>query len=205
MFTIVVAHFATEDDRLTTRRIVSLAAGFAGVIIVIGPDALRDLGVHVAAELASLTAALFYAISGVYGRRFQGEAPAAVSAGLLIMATLWLVPLAALVDRPWTLPVPSAEAILSTMALAVIATAAAYLIYFRVLARAGATNLGLVTFLIPVSAIVLGSAFLGEALEIRHFVGMGGIALGLAAIDGRPQRWLARALKAAKPGASPTK
>jgi drug/metabolite transporter (DMT)-like permease len=105
-----------------------------------------------------------------------------------------MLPLAAIFDRPWTLPTPSGAAIAATLGLAAISTAAAYLIYFRVLARAGATNLLLVTFLIPVSAILLGALFLGETLEPRHFAGMVAIALGLAAIDGRPQRTLMQAL-----------
>jgi drug/metabolite transporter (DMT)-like permease len=197
LFTIVVAHFATSDDKITPARFAGLVAGFIGVLIVIGPDALRDLGVNVLAQLASLLAAMCYAVSGVYGRRFTNLGPAVVSASILLISTAIIVPLAVVVDRPWTLPVPSAVGLAATVALAAISTAAAYLIYFRVLARAGATNLLLVTFLIPVSAILLGALFLGETLEVRHFVGMGAIALGLAAIDGRPQRMLMRAGRAA--------
>jgi drug/metabolite transporter (DMT)-like permease len=193
LFTIIVAHFATTDDKITPARLVGLLFGFVGVLIVIGPDALRDLGINVLAQLAGLLGAICYAVSGVYGRRFNNLGPAAVSASILLISTVIMVPLAAVVDRPWTLPVPSAAAIAATIALAAISTAAAYLIYFRVLARAGATNLLLVTFLIPVSAILLGAVFLGETLAVRHFVGMGAIALGLAAIDGRPQRMLMRA------------
>jgi drug/metabolite transporter (DMT)-like permease len=195
LFTIVVAHFATADDRITPARLAGLLAGFAGVLIVIGPDALRELGVHVLAQFASLLAALCYAVSGVYGRRFRELQPAAVSASILMISTVVMLPLALIFDRPWTLPMPSAAAIAATLGLAAISTAAAYLIYFRILARAGATNLLLVTFLIPVSAILLGAVFLGEVLEPRHFLGMAAIALGLAAIDGRPHRALAEALR----------
>jgi drug/metabolite transporter (DMT)-like permease len=196
LFTIIVAHFATTDDRITPARLAGLAAGFVGVLIVIGPDALRELGVNVLAQLASLLAAICYAVSGVYGRRFRDLLPAVVSASILIVSTIMLLPLAAYADRPWTLPMPSGGALVATLALAAISTAVAYLIYFRVLARAGATNLLLVTFLIPVSAILLGALFLGETLELRHFVGMGAIALGLAAIDGRPQRAFSQLLRA---------
>jgi drug/metabolite transporter (DMT)-like permease len=192
LFTIIVAHFATTDDKITPARVVGLIAGFVGVLIVIGSDALRDLGVNLFAQLAGLLAAICYAVSGVYGRRFTNLAPAVVSASILLISTLIIAPLAIIVDRPWTLPAPSAQADAATVGLAAISTAAAYLIYFRVLARAGATNLLLVTFLIPVSAILLGALFLGETLEIRHFVGMAAIALGLAAIDGRPKQLLAK-------------
>jgi drug/metabolite transporter (DMT)-like permease len=198
LFTIVVAHFATSDDRITPARLVGLLAGLAGVLIVIGVDVLRELGVHVAAQFASLLAALCYAAAGVYGRRLRGHPPAVLGAGMLLISTLIMLPLAAYVDRPWMLSKPSTDAMAATLALAAVSTAAAYLIYFRILARAGATNILLVTFLIPVSAILLGAVFLGETLEPRHLFGMGAIALGLAAIDGRPQRWLSRLLGAAQ-------
>jgi drug/metabolite transporter (DMT)-like permease len=198
LFTIVVAHFATTDDKLTPARLAGLVAGLIGVTIVIGTDALRELGVNVLAQIASLFAAVCYAVSGVYGRRFKALAPAVVSASILLVSTMVLLPLAAYADRPWLLPSPSRAALAATFALASISTALAYLIYFRVLGRAGATNILLVTFLIPVSAILLGAVFLGETLEMRHFAGMGAIALGLAAIDGRPGRALMRMLARAR-------
>lgn len=197
LFAIVVAHFATTDDRITPARLVGLCAGFIGVLIVIGLDALRELGVHVLAQLASLMAAFCYAAAGVYGRRFRGQPPAVISASMLIVSTLVILPLSALAERPWELPMPSWPALAATFAIAAISTAAAFIIYFRILARAGATNILLVTFLIPVSAILLGALFLGETLELRQLAGMAAIAIGLAAIDGRPQRALMRAFGAA--------
>jgi drug/metabolite transporter (DMT)-like permease len=197
LFTIIVAHLATSDDRITPARLVGLLAGFAGVLIVIGGDALRELGVDVAAQFASLLAALCYAGAGVYGRRLRAHPPAVLSAGMLLISTLIMLPLSAYVDRAWMLPMPSGAAMAATFALAAVSTAAAYLIYFRILARAGATNILLVTFLIPVSAILLGVVFLGETLEPRHLLGMGVIAIGLAAIDGRSQRLLLRLFGAA--------
>ena len=104
------------------------------------------------------------------------------------MSSLMLAPLMLVVDRPWTLTPPSAAAWAALMGTAILSTALGYLIYFRVLARAGATNVLLVTFLIPVSAILLGTLILGEQLAVRHIVGMAAIALGLAAIDGRVMR-----------------
>jgi drug/metabolite transporter (DMT)-like permease len=201
LFTVIVAHLATADDKLTRGRAVGLISGFAGVVIMIGPDLLRQIGADVVAQLAMLVASLFYAISGVYGRRFAGEPPVTVAAGQMISAALMLLPLMLIVDRPWTLPVPSFAALGSIVALAVFSTALGYLIYFRVLARAGATNLLLVTFLIPVSAILLGVGVLGETLEPRQLAGMLVIGLGLAAIDGRPARWLGQAWRARTSGA----
>jgi drug/metabolite transporter (DMT)-like permease len=97
-----------------------------------------------------------------------------------------------LLDRPWTLPEPSMTTVAAVVALALLSTALAYVIFFRILGNAGATAISLVTFLIPVSAILLGTLILGEQLAARHIAGMIAIALGLAAIDGRPLAWLYR-------------
>jgi drug/metabolite transporter (DMT)-like permease len=194
LFTVVVAHLATQDDKLNPARVAGLLIGFAGVVVMLGPDLLGDLGRNVLAQLACLTAAFLYALSGVYGRRFRMLPPMIVSAAQMSIASAILLPIVAVVDRPWTLAPPSLPSIAAMIALAALSTALAYLIYYRVLARAGATNLLLVTFLIPVSAILLGTLVLGESIEPRQFAGMAGIALGLACIDGRPLRWITRAL-----------
>src|SRR5205823_2771755 len=125
------------------------------------------------------------AIAGVYGRRFRGEPALRVATGQLLTSSIILAPLALVFDKPWTIVLPSAPASAALVALASLSTALGYLIYFRLLARVGATNVLLVTFLIPVSAILLGSLVLGEQLATRHIVGMAAIAIGLAAIDGR--------------------
>jgi drug/metabolite transporter (DMT)-like permease len=192
LFTVLVAHVATADEKLNPGRVAGLSFGFAGVVTMIGPDMLRDIGSNVAAQLACLLAALSYGFAGVYGRRFRGEPPLRVAAGQLTASTVLLMPVVMLIDRPWTLPAPSAAALGALIALALLSTALAYVIYFRILGRAGATNVLLVTFLIPVSAILLGTLILGEQLAARHMAGMIAIAIGLAAIDGRPAKWAYR-------------
>jgi drug/metabolite transporter (DMT)-like permease len=192
LFTVLVAHVATADEKLTAPRLAGLAAGFAGVVVMIGPDVLRDLGANALAQLACLLAAISYAFAGVYGRRFRGEPALRVAAGQLTASSVILALPVVLIDRPWMLSAPSSKAIMALVALAALSTALGYLIYFRLLARAGATNVLLVTFLIPVSAILLGTLVLGEQLATRHFAGMAAIALGLAAIDGRAAKLLAR-------------
>jgi drug/metabolite transporter (DMT)-like permease len=188
LFTVLVAHWWTKDEKLTAGRLAGVVIGFAGVSVMMAGPALWSFGVDVAAEVAMLTAAVFYAVSGVYGRRFKamGIEPLATAAGMLTASSIMLLPVMLIVDRPWTLPAPSAATVFAILGLALLATALAFIIYFRVLAVAGATNLLLVTFLIPVSAIVFGAAFLGERLEPKHFYGMALIGVGLAAIDGRP-------------------
>lgn len=192
LFTVLVAHVATADEKLDAPRLAGVVAGLAGVVVMIGPSVLDDIGANVAAQLACLAAAFSYALAGVYGRRFRGEPAPAVAAGQLVASTAILAPVAFVLDRPWTLAAPSFTALGALVALAALSTALGYLLYFRILARAGATNLLLVTFLIPVSAILLGTLILGEQLAARHAAGMLAIALGLALIDGRPLKLLGR-------------
>lgn len=187
LFGVVVAHFLTEDEKLTGGRLVGVLIGIAGVAVMVGGAALQSLGAHLLAQLACLGAGLGYAFAGVFGRRFRamGIAPLATALGQVTASTLLLLPVALLLERPWLLAPPPATALAAVGALALLSTALAYLLYFRLLATAGATNIMLVTFLVPVSAILLSVLVLGEVLEARQLGGMALIALGLAAIDGR--------------------
>lgn len=187
MFAVLVAHFATADEKITGPKLIGIFASFAGVVVLIGGDALAGLEVAVLGQMAIVLASFAYAVSGVYGRRFQkiGLSPLATSTGQLIMSTIILVPMALLIDEPWTLPMPGADTVLAVIALAALSTALAYVIFFRILATAGATNLMLVTFLIPVSALTLGIFILNETLLLRQAAGLLCIGTGLAAIDGR--------------------
>jgi drug/metabolite transporter (DMT)-like permease len=189
LFTVLIAHFVTKDERFTPGRVVGVLIGFAGVVVMIGPDLLHDFGKDVIAQIVMLLVGIFYAISGIYGRRFSNLPPVITASGQMTTASLMLLPLVLLFDRPWILAPPSSTAIGAVLGLGSLCTAAAYLIFFRILRRAGATNLMLVTLMIPVSAILLGVLFLNETLEARHIAGMLIIAAGLAAIDGRVWRW----------------
>ncbi len=185
--TVMVAHWLTADEKLTAARLAGVLAGLAGVAVMIGPDALDGLGANVAAQLAVVGAAVSYAFAGVYGRRFKrlGVTPIATAAGQVTASTLILLPIALVVDQPWRLPVPGWPVWGAVIGVATVSTAFGYWLYFRILATAGATNLLLVTFLMPVTAVLLGTALLGEQLAPRHGLGMALIGLGLAAIDGR--------------------
>ena len=190
IFTVIVAHALTQDEKLTGARLAGVVTGFVGVVIMVGGEALVGLGTDVLAQLAVLGAALSYAFAGVFGRRFKamGVSPLQTATGQVTASAVLLLPVMLLVDQPWSLPVPSGATIAAVLALALLSTALAYILYFRILATAGATNLLLVTFLIPVTAILLGLTILGEHLAAKHVVGMVLIGLGLAAIDGRPWR-----------------
>jgi drug/metabolite transporter (DMT)-like permease len=191
LFTVLIAHVATEDEKISANRLVGVLVCFAGVAALIGPDALAGAGSNVLAQLSCIAAAICYGCSGVYGRRMRamGLPPLVASTGMVTASTVLLIPIALFVDRPWTLDVPGLAAWGAVFGMAMLSTVLAYFLYFRILASAGATNLMLVTFLIPVSAILLGVLVLGEQLEPQHLAGMALIGAGLAAIDGRLLKW----------------
>jgi len=199
LFGVIVAHGFTRDERATGAKLAGVLVGFAGAVLMIGPAALNHLGIDILAQLACLAGALTYALAGVFGRRFKamGIAPLATATGQLTASMAMLAPVALLVERPWTLAIPGLSVWAAVLGLATFSTALGYIFYFRILAGAGATNLLLVTFLIPVSAILLGWLFLGEMLAPRHLGGMALIGLGLVAIDGR----LLRAWRRPEPAA----
>ena len=186
LFTVVFAHWLTRDERVTPARLMGVVCGLLGVLVMIGPRALDRFGLEVLAQLAVVGAAISYAFAGVFGRRFAATPPLITAAGQLSASALMLAPLVLVVDRPMSLAAPAMATWGAVFGLSVLSTAVAYVIYFRILARAGAINLLLVTFLVPVSALLLAITILGEALEPRQVTGMILIGLGLAAIDGRP-------------------
>jgi drug/metabolite transporter (DMT)-like permease len=193
MFTVLAAHWLTANEKLTFAKAAGVVVGFVGVAVLIGPSALAGLGSEdLVGEVACLLAALSYAFAGIYGRRFRGPNPIKVATGQITGSTLVLVPLVALVDHPWTLPMPSTETWGAMLGIAVLCTVVAYVLYFRILAAAGATNLLLVTFLLPVSALLLGWLVLEESIAPRAFAGMALIGVGLACIDGRLLRLISQ-------------
>lgn len=187
LFGVVVAHLLTKDEKMTGSRLAGTLTGLAGVALMIGPAAFSGLGSNVLAQLAVLGAAFSYSLAGVFGRRFRawGVSPLVTACGQICASTLLMAPVALVFDRPWELAPPGMATWLAVAGIAFVSTALAYVIFFRILAVAGATNLMLVTFLIPVSAILLGWLFLGERLEPKHFAGMATIVAGLLLIDGR--------------------
>ena len=184
---VVVAHFLTHDERMSPRKIAEVLLGFGGVATMIGPALLSNLGSAGIAELACVTASLSYALAAVWARRFrrQGFSPLSVTTGQLTAGALMMLPMSMFIDRPWTHAFPPLSAWAAIAALALFCTALGYVLYFRLIATSGATNALLVTLLVPPVAIALGALFLNETLAPEDFIGLGLIALGLAAIDGR--------------------
>lgn len=190
LFAALFAH-ALAGERLTVHRLAGIVIGMAGVVVMMGPDVLADgLGGDVLAQLACLGGAMSYGFAVLYGRRFTalGIGPPVAAAGQLAVSAVIVLPLALLVDRPWTLPMPGLEIWGALLALALVSTALAYVIYFRLISGAGAVNASLVTLLVPVSALVLGTLALGEVFTLGQAAGMAVILFGLVVTDGRVLR-----------------
>jgi len=188
---VIVAGLLLSDERINRWKLIGTLLGFSGVAVMMGGSLLGNSSsggsATLLAQLAILGAALSYAFAGTWGRRFRGyRVPMTViAAGQLTTSTLVMVPLALVFEKPLEGALPSAGVISAMLVLAILCTAVAYLLYFRVLSSSGAVNISLVTLLIPVSAIILGTVFLDERLGIEHALGMLLIALGMSLVDGR--------------------
>lgn len=192
LFTVLLAPMLTADERLTLPRLTGVLVGLAGIAIMVGPGLLVDAGGATLAKLAILGASIACALGSIWGRRCRDIPPAVTTAGQLIVATVVIAPLALFVDRPWTLSPPSARALGAVVALGLLSTTVGYLLFFVLLARTGASNVSLVTLLVPPTALLLGALFLGEIVDERSLLGLALIAIGLAVIDSRVAPWLLR-------------
>ena len=184
-FTVLTANFLTSDEKLSWNRLLGALIGLSGVAAMMGSDMLAAQTGSLLPQLAIIGAAISYAFASVFGRRFSQTPPLVTAAGQTAASTVILLPLMLVIDMPWRLAAPPLSAWLAIAGLAFLCTSLAYILYFTILIRAGATNIVLVTFLVPVSAILLGMTFLSESLDSHHVIGMATIALGLALIDGR--------------------
>jgi len=188
VLTVLALRAAGLSGPFTWNKWVGVLLGFAGVVVLAGPDAL--VGSNLWGDLACLGAAGCYALGAPVMARLRHLPPSGVAAGQLISSTLILVPAAALVDRPWALPAPSLRAWGALVGLALLSTALAYAVYFRLVARAGPANAMLVTYMVPLTALALGNLVLREPITLNALLGAGVILAGLALLDGRwlPQR-----------------
>lgn len=194
IFSVLVAALMLHDEKPGLGKFIGVGFGFIGTVLMIGPQALEGIGDDVLGQLAILGASLSYALSAAFGRRFNGLGlnPLVSAAGMLTVSSALLLPLALILGSASDVLKIHSHTVLALLSLAILSTALAYQIYFRVLASSGATNILLVTFLIPVSAVLLGYVFLQESLRWEHFAGMALIGLGLLAIDGRLLRQLGK-------------
>lgn len=191
---VLVAHLFTRDERATPGRIAGVLVGFAGVAVMVGGGQPGASGSAALAQIACVLATLFYALASIVGRRMgdSGLSAMQIATGQVAAAALLMIPVVLATETPWNGPMPGPDIWAAALALSVISTSLAYVLYFRLVASAGASNSLLITFLIPVTAILLGVAFLGEQMTGRQLTGMALVALGLGVLDGRVLGWMRR-------------
>jgi len=185
VWAVLVAQVLTTDEKITPAKLIGCGLGLAGMVLLIGPSALGLADSPLWAMLAVVGAAISYGFAATFGKRFKNISPRVTATGQLTASTLIMLPLAFIVDRPWTLPLPPTDVIVAMLALTLVSTAFAYVVFFRILSVAGATSASLVTLLVPPAAILLGVLFLGESLSLTEALGLGLIALGLLSLDNR--------------------
>lgn len=188
IWTVLIANYLTSDERLSSAKIIGCLTGLFGTVVLIGPSITDSSDLPLWALLLPVVAAISYGFAATYGKRFKGVAPPVIAAGQMTASSLVALPLSLVMDHPWALAMPSINSIAAILAIALLSTAFGYIVYFRIMAAAGATNTSLVTLLVPPSAILLGFLFLGERLEMTEISGMALIGAGLVILDGRIYR-----------------
>ena len=208
MFGIVLAHFLTRDEKMIMRRALGMVIGFCGVGVIMLPSITRYFAFSDHAKNfddfwaligmgACILASFIYGFGALLSRKAQlfGLSPLQATSGQLVFAAIFAMPACLILDQPWHLAWPSLPAVASLVTLALVSTDYAYILYYKIIVRTGATNIMLVTLLVPVTTIILTAVFLGERLYLEHFMGMALIAFGLALIDGRIVMILKRKLQ----------
>lgn len=184
-FAMIIAHTLTQDEKITPAKTIGLGAGLFGVILLIGQDAFAGLGAATLAQLACIGAALSYGFASVFGKQFKSTEPIVVATGQLTASSFISVLVVLIFVPDDFLTLPSLPVIGAILALALVATSGAYILFFEILRVAGATGVSLVTFIVPVTAASLGMLFLGERFALSDLYAIALIAAGLAVIDGR--------------------
>jgi drug/metabolite transporter (DMT)-like permease len=188
LFTVLLAHFLTQDERLNFMKIVGIFLGLLGVLTLFGPAVLKGLGTHLLSQLAVMGAALCYAISVIYGRRLREITPWVSATGQLICAAFLTLPMSLVIDSPWELS-PTLLSLGALACLSLLGTALAYILYYYLLARISATNVSLVTYMLPITGVFWGALLLGERLHWSAFLALILILTGIAGVNGRLPRF----------------
>jgi drug/metabolite transporter (DMT)-like permease len=185
IFGVLIAALAFRDERLTARKALGVTLGFFGVATAIGLSNLAALDPTSLAQLAVLGASLSYGMSGAFARHALGSLPPQVAAAGMLTASATIMVPVALWREGLPSPHHSAAAWAALAYLAVLASALAYLMFYRILARVGAGNASLVTLMVAPVSILLGAVVLDEVLPLRAYLGFAILALGLVILDGR--------------------
>lgn len=186
IFAFLLALLFVRHERPTLRQSFGVAAGLAGICLVVGVDALNGLGQDVIAQLALVFSAVLFGAAALFGRNFNGLDPIVPAAGSMICGAVMLTPLCLIVDRPWTIT-PSAASVAALIALAVFSTALAFVIYFRLIQTLGSVGTTAQAYLRVPFGVALGVVFLGETLSPTVWIGLICVVVGIAAMT-IPQR-----------------
>lgn len=193
LYTLILAHYFTGDDRLTPTKSLGLLIGFGGLIMLVAPSLLTGVQASVWGLLAVGAAAASYGVAIVYSRINLSQLPPLVApTAQMGMATVYALPLAILIDRPWQMGLPSVNAIGAVLALALFGTALSYVVYYRLIGQMSASQVSMVTYLVPIVGLVLGIVVLNEQVAWNAYLGCGFILVGVMIVNGliKPPPWL---------------
>lgn len=181
IFTFLITWGVTRHEPATTRKLVGVIAGLAGVVLIVGLEALHGMGQALWSQLAIVAATVCYAGAAIFGRTFSAYPPIVPAAGSMLCGAAILVPLSLVVDRPWTLA-PSASSLAALGGLSVFSTALAFLIYFRLVNTLGSVGTTAQAYLRVPIGVAIGVVFLGESLSPTAWAGLACVVLGVAAM-----------------------
>lgn len=191
IFAFLLAVLFVRHERPTLRQSLGVAAGLAGICLVVGVNAFGGLGQQLFAQLALVLSAVCFGASALFGRNFNGLDSIVPAAGSMICGAILLVPVSLVVDHPWTLS-PSMNSTLALIGLAVFSTALAFAIYFRLIQTLGAVGATAQAYLRVPIGVALGVVFLGESLSPTVFIGLICVIVGIAAMTIPPRKTVAK-------------
>ncbi len=182
LFVFFITFFFTRHESTNTLRLIGAGLGIAGVVLIVGTDALKGLGHQVGAQLAILFAAFMYGCAAIYGKRFSHLSPTVIAATVMVLATCAMIPLSIVFDRPWTLA-PSAKSIMAAVALGVLCTGVALMLYFRLLRTLGSMGVASQGYLRVGVGVLLGVFILGETITPVIAAGIAAAVTGVVLIN----------------------
>jgi drug/metabolite transporter (DMT)-like permease len=181
IFTFFLTLAISQHEALTARKLFGVVAGMAGICLIVGVQALAGFGEQLTAQIITVAAAVCYAGAAIFSRGFKGLDPMAPAAGSLVCGAAILIPVGLVVEQPWTL-VPSTNSLLALLGLAVFSTAAAFVIYFRLIQTLGSVGTTAQAYLRVPLGVALGVLFLGEHLSPTAWIGLACVVVGVAAM-----------------------
>ena len=179
LFTIILAHIFTTDEKMTARKLIGVCLGFIGMIVLIGPEKIFLLGDDVIRQLAVAGAATCYAFNAMISKKLSGYPRRGLVAGIMLTSMLWMIPYVALIEQPWDIN-PSLEAWGAMVVLGIVQTAFATLLLFTIISRQGASFFSQINFLVPITGIMWGAIILAERPSTNAWIALGLILLGIA-------------------------